>query len=152
MKKKNKNAFTVIELLIVVGVIAILTVTSFYSWKKSRDKIIFNQAKESVLLMLREARNKAETGFQTNPNSVCHYVDYSDAEKKLILSERCGSACDSDCGDKKSIYLSASVQNLPVFFKRLSAESLNKEIKILAGGKEATIRISADGSIYELNN
>jgi prepilin-type N-terminal cleavage/methylation domain-containing protein len=148
--RKNTKAFTMIELLIAMGIVTIITVGAIFAWKENKNKVIFKQAKESVLLALEKARNRAETGFQNDANSRCHGVKLNG--NMLVISERCGTSCETDCGEITNTYLPASVTilNLPVTFQRITGESADKDIRVSYGGKTSIIKVKPDGAIYEV--
>ena len=142
-----------IELLIVMGIITIVSVGVISVWKNNKNKIVFKQAKEDVILTLEKARSRAETGFQTPlTDSLCQEVSVSGTV--LTLSEKCGTNCEITCGEATEIYLPASIVNpaqFPVRFRRITAETSNKDIDLSYAGYSAKIEIKSDGSIYEIN-
>jgi len=146
---RDKKGFSLIEMLLVMGLITILAVGSISLWRNNNNRIIFNQAKEDVLLALEKARSRAETGFQADLNSKCQGVNYDAANGKLVISEKCGDNCETDCGESTDVYMPASVGNLPVAFRRITAETTAKNITVSLNGKTAVISIKKDGTIIE---
>jgi len=138
------RAFTIIELLVAMGVMTIIAIGAISAWKENRNKVIFKQAKENVLLAIEKARNRAATGFGSHGHGVCI------KDGNLIIYEE---NCDSTYTSNARVYLPASVTilNLPVTFQRITGESADKDIQVGYGGKTSTIKVKSDGAIYEAN-
>jgi len=152
--EKKQFGFTLMELLMVMGVVAILAVASLSVWKNNRNHMIFSQSKNDVILALEKARSRAEIGFQKDINSKCQGVNVNGST--LIISEKCGINCDTVCGNSDEIYLAASVVNssdFPVNFKRITGETTEtteKTITVTYGGQTSRIKVKPDGAIYEV--
>jgi len=144
---RNKNGFTSLELLMVMGLIAILAVGSISLWRNNKNRIAFEETKKNVLLALEKARSRAETGFQNDPNSKCYGVR-RDSGNKIIISERCGTDCDIDCGDSIDVYLPASVNDFSVKFRRIDAWA-DTDTDITFPTNSAKISVKQDGRIIE---
>ena len=143
-KNQIKNTgFTLIEVLVVLGVLAILIIVPISVWRNNKNRITFNEAKEEILLALEKARSRATTGFGSGDHSVNRAAD-----NKIVIHEE---GCSANCDDV-NIYLPASVLNIsdfPVVFKRISTEATAKDINISFGGKSAVISVKSDGTIVE---
>lgn len=138
MKEKG---FTVIELMVVIAVITVVTITSFVMISKLNAKSSFNNAKTIITSTLQESRNKAVTGYGTSDQGVLINSN------ELVLFE--GS---SYSGTGTTVYLppaiSLSAPGTTVVFKRITGKANTATNFILSNSAgSSTISISSNGSI-----
>jgi len=62
MDRKNKNGFTIIELLVVTAIIAIISAMVLANYRSGEKQYIFNQAMQKLVSDLRKAQNMAVSG------------------------------------------------------------------------------------------
>jgi prepilin-type N-terminal cleavage/methylation domain-containing protein len=84
--KKNKifkQAFTLVELVIVLGIVGILAVIALGGLLNSQSQQIFNNKFEEILALIKESRSQAITAKGQ--------FDYTDADKDGIYNNHCDS-------------------------------------------------------------
>ncbi len=146
MKKflKNSAGMSLIEALVVIGILGLIITGSVISMKGKKDRIMFREAEAIILRSYEKARNRAETGFSTGD----HGVDII-GNTITIFEDNC-SICESDI----NTYLPASVTVIPipdsdVLFNRLTAETGKNTIITLTSstGLTSIINIKPNGTI-----
>jgi type II secretory pathway pseudopilin PulG len=144
-KKFKKSAgVTLIEGLVVIGILGLIFTASIISIKDKKDRVMFREAEATILRSFEKARNRAETGFGTGD----HGVDVSGGTI-TIFEDNC-SVCESDI----NTMLPASITIIPVpdsevLFTRLTAETgEDTSINLTSStGLTSIINIKSDGTI-----
>ncbi len=137
--QKNKNGFSLLEIIVVIGVLSIIMTMGFTTLSKSNGQLSLNQAQADLVFALEEAQNRAATGFGTENHGV--HIE----ENKFEIFE-VGTA-----GKETTLPLNVSTDKtagVDVIFNRITASTGadttitikhsngdTKEIKIASNGK-----------------
>lgn len=147
-KDSSKNAFTLIEMLVVIAIFGVVAGGALIMMNGTRDKVSLESAQATVLSALERARNQSATGYGTENTD---YGVYIDATNNKLFSF---NGPHYDPATAKEIALPSGVSlvgsNQEILFNRLSAtSSANVTIKIHdnISGKDATITVNTEGNI-----
>lgn len=142
MKKQKKNAFTIIEILIVLSIFLVTSSSILAINRRTRAETALDSSQASVLNALEQARSRAASGFSKNDQGV------RIEKRKIIIFE--GSYVP---GSGREIDLPRPVftdqAGREIIFTRLSGKpSSAATITIIhPEGKETKIEINEEGSI-----
>lgn len=140
-----------IEMLIVMGIIAILIVVSSVAWRTNRNRILFDQAEKNIVLALEKARSMAATGVGSGDYGV--HLETAPNSKLVVYEVGC-----STCKEIEYPLMLSDVAtvNFPVIFNRITADKSTAEdatITIKLGDisddyqNSAVISVKKDGTI-----
>jgi type II secretory pathway pseudopilin PulG len=139
----HSKAFTLIEGLVVIGLLGLIITGSALALRGKKDNIIFREAQATIVRALEKARNRAETGFGTGDHGV------SINGNTVTIFEDCESICEPDI----NMFLPASVftnpANVEITFSRITADTgADTSITLLnSNGLTSIIDIMSDGTI-----
>lgn len=139
----NKNGFTIIELLTVIGAISILTAIGVPTYNTISKNVTLNNYAQEIVSSLRTAQNLSLSS-QDDANWGIRFEQY-----QYVL-------CSEDCSNDITTYVinnGAEITTVgSVVFNRLSG-SLNTDyttitsIEVKLGGQEKTIEVDDVGKI-----
>lgn len=124
-KSYKKAGFTLVEGLIVIGILGLIILGSFVATRGKQQKVILNDAKATIVRALEKARSNAETGVGTGNHGIRINGN------TITLLRDCGSPCADDfsmqlpaaiCVD----FLDSGGDN-QIVFDRLSAQTIDEE-------------------------
>lgn len=151
----HRQAFTLIEVVVVMAIIAIASATALNSLNNARSGRKADQAAEQFASVLRETQNYAVTGRSRGEDNCAYGIDItSDTTYKMIHSFRVAGACTGS-GDLFSYTLQNGVRvnpnlatiryNLP----RGTLSATNFSFAFTVGGVTRYVCIYAGGRVAE---
>jgi len=150
------KGFTLVELLVVIGIIAIVTGSGLAGWSRFREKSLINSVNAKLKTQLRLVRARAINGDK--PTTGCQVLDgYQVREASgndLEVIACCDGCCQSgSCSGAVEVIqideaISATFNNFPVMFLTLSgAADHTASIELVYFDQTRTITISSSGEI-----
>jgi len=140
-KRKFNPGFSLIEIMVVLGMISILAAASFLNVSKKRNMIILEDAQANLVTALEKARSNSQAGIGTLPHGV------RIESNKFTVFE--GNPAEG----KTTVFPSSILTNqsipLNIIFHRISGTSNASTIIIKnpSNGTEKIINIFQDGRI-----
>lgn len=132
---RMRPAFTLMELLVTIGIIGIIAATTIPAYGAIRQSVLLNAAARQLVSTLREAQNKSIASQDNSPFG----VKFSGTQYTLY---RVSPAQDIRTVDTTLAISAAS----PVVFTRLSGQATPVNI-ILGSGHTKTISVAINGLI-----
>lgn len=104
----NKKAFTIVELLIVIGIAAVLfSGLVFYSRGAERQLILFKEQMK-IVTAFQEAKSLAIASFFNENQIICGYgVNFDKMNNKMTIFKELPSSGSNNCENRDNIYASA---------------------------------------------
>ncbi len=144
---RSKRGFTLIEVLIVLGIFILLAVSGLFMTLDAYRRYTFRSERDTIVSLLERARSEAMSNTDQTPHGFC----FSNLDNEYILFE--GINCE-DVNIKKEITPALSditLSGLPdtgVTFSPLSGQTnWSGEITLTQGPNQTVININSEGLI-----
>ena len=143
--QKTKFGFSLIEIMVVIGIFAVIATIASLNLSEKKKRTILEQAQATVVQAFEEARSKAATGFGEENHGI--YVE----QTKITVFE--GDSYAAGIGNEMPLPSSVLTDqtNMTVIFERISAEPDTDGTIVIThtNGETKTIILTEDGKIIK---
>jgi prepilin-type N-terminal cleavage/methylation domain-containing protein len=142
--RPKRLGFTLIEVLVVIGIFAVLAGFAFASFSTSREHLALRDTHATVLFALEESKNNATTGVGTTPHGV--YVE--EGQVTLFAGEVYGGVGEVVAFPSE---VKSNQVGTEIVFSRLAGTSSEATTITLTNNKGETrdISVTYDGNISQ---
>ncbi|MDD5651925.1 MAG: type II secretion system protein [Candidatus Moranbacteria bacterium] len=153
IKIKTKKGFTLLEVMAVMGIVAVMTAVALSAIVNSRNRTELESAANEVMAAIRETQNYALTGKRDGSNDVCtgykFTSDVAESNRYVISGEP--STCNFFVGQKLSGGVTFSGGSLSIEFTTPHADMIPSGttiiITLIKGGHNYCVFINNAGLI-----
>lgn len=154
MKKfsKNKNGFTLMELMIAMAIVAIMTVIGIVSIQSGKVKSQLEASAREVSVAIREAQNNALSGKNASIENNCNQYDFTYGGTTYSVGTVSGSGCPLAIYALKNgvTFASGGNFNFSIPLGTFSIISGGNSIQLKKGSDYYYVCInSSSGNVYE---
>lgn len=155
---KRSSAYTLIELVVVIGIMAVLLGLGLARWTNYQDKEKLRSATQDVISWLRKIQTKASQGEK--PSTDCPTLDYYEISE-VSDGLQASVFCLDEGGTSVSLGLvdSVSVEDIDVnldsnfrFYSGFGITEQSRTISLTYAGNTSEITVSESGKIsWQMN-